>query len=210
MSKHDQNRLDASAPVCCGSCIGTTVTFTVQESCIVFYWMHIQGFVQICVSLYVARYGNCSWVCATGMLGIVYVCTMYRVLFLCVFISLGCFCPMVFFSNNGLDWLPWTSFISDLHSKRTIRCKLRNWFSLWCLVSWMNHLPSACWSTARFTDLNDSRCVQWRGIFNDRICLNLCLFMHMITNFSHYFPIMWQFKQNALYCSLDFSHWTGY
>ena len=74
--------------------------------------------------------------------------------------------------------------------------KLSNWFSLWCLVSWMNHLPYACWSTARFTNLNDSQCVhviQWRGIFNDCICLNLCLFMHMITNFSHYFPIIWPF-----------------
>ena len=29
--------------------------------------------------------------------------------------SLRCFCPHTFFVNNGLDLLPWTSLISELH-----------------------------------------------------------------------------------------------
>ena len=38
------------------------------------------------------------------------------VFFLQLFTSLGCFCPWTFFLKNGLDWFPWTSFISYLHT----------------------------------------------------------------------------------------------
>ena len=42
---------------------------------------------------------------------------IYVILFLRLPTSLGCLRPWTFFSNNGLDKLPWTSFISDLHTK---------------------------------------------------------------------------------------------
>ena len=29
--------------------------------------------------------------------------------------------------------------------------RLCNWLSLWCLVSWINHLPPVCWSTFRIS-----------------------------------------------------------
>ena len=45
---------------------------------------------------------------------------IYGVLFLHSFTLLWCFCPRTFFSNNGLDMLPWTILITALHSKLRI------------------------------------------------------------------------------------------
>ena len=43
-------------------------------------------------------------------------CLMYGILFLQLSNSLGCFRPRTFFLKNRLDWFPWTSFISYLHT----------------------------------------------------------------------------------------------
>ena len=38
--------------------------------------------------------------------------------------------------------------------------RLSNWFSLWCLGLWMNHLPPVWWSNFRFMFLIKSWCVR--------------------------------------------------
>ena len=48
---------------------------------------------------------------------------MYGPLFLYSSTSLWYFSPGTFFSNTGLDNLPWTSFILDPHTKLRIICK---------------------------------------------------------------------------------------
>ena len=59
-------------------------------------------------------------------------------------------CPRTLLSTKGLDMLQWTPFISDLHIEiriisRSVPCRLSNWFSLRCLIPWMNHLPPVWW-----------------------------------------------------------------
>ena len=98
---------------------------------------------------------------------------MYVILFLHLSTSLGCFCPWAIFSQNELDKLPWTSFVSGIYTKLVIISR-----SDQCLATdspcgvkpWMNHLPPVRWPTFRFMFLNDSRCanlawlcVCWRG-----------------------------------------------
>ena len=46
--------------------------------------------------------------------------------------------------------------------------RLSNWFSLWCMGPWMNHLPPVWWSTFRFRFLIVSwyeSLIWWSGIF---------------------------------------------
>ena len=60
------------------------------------------------------------------------------------------FCPWTFFENIGFNMVPSDPFMSHLatqlgYSAGSVR--LCNWLSLRRLVSWINHLPPACWST---------------------------------------------------------------
>ena len=81
------------------------------------------------------------------------------------------------FSNNGLNSLPRTSFISDLHKDNQQKySRLSNWFFLWCLRPWMNNLPAVWWPTFRFMVLNDSWCVKF-GMGRDFLlisCVHWC------------------------------------
>ena len=63
---------------------------------------------------------------------------------------LGCFCPWTFFQNIGFNMVPSDPFMSHLATQLGYSAggvRLCNWLSLWRLVSWINHLPPACWST---------------------------------------------------------------
>ena len=61
----------------------------------------------------------------------------------------GCFCPWTFFQNIGFNMVPSDPFMSHLTTRIFCRGSFRlcNWLSLRRLVSWINHLPPACWST---------------------------------------------------------------
>ena len=63
----------------------------------------------------------------------------------------GCFCPWTFFQNIGFDMVLSDPFMShlDILNLDILQGSFRlcNWLSLWRLVSWINHLPPACWST---------------------------------------------------------------
>ena len=83
------------------------------------------------------------------------------------------------FSINS--WRP-----SDAYMRRlTNHNRFRKWlpdflteFSLWCLIPWINYLPSVCWSTFWKYNLKDSWYVsltQWRLFFS----LLLILFMRL-------------------------------
>ena len=69
---------------------------------------------------------------------------MYGILFLHAFSSLCCFCPLTFFSNNVLDNLPWSSFITDSNIKLSIINKRIPELALSLLaVFWSVHEPFA-------------------------------------------------------------------
>ena len=55
----------------------------------------------------------------------------------------GCFCPWTFFQSIGFNMVPSDPFMLHL-ATQLAAC---NWLSLRRLVSWINHLPPACWST---------------------------------------------------------------
>ena len=64
----------------------------------------------------------------------------------------GCFCPWIFFENIGFNTVVTDPFMSHLatqlgHSAGGGGVRLCNWLSLRRFVSWINHLPPACWST---------------------------------------------------------------
>ena len=62
----------------------------------------------------------------------------------------GCFCPWTFFQNIGFNMVPSDPFMSHLATQlgySAVELRFCNWLSLWLLVSWINHLPPACWST---------------------------------------------------------------
>ena len=62
----------------------------------------------------------------------------------------GCFCPRTFFHNIGFNVVPSDPFMSHLDTQlgySTGEFQVCNWLSLRRLASWVNHLPSACWST---------------------------------------------------------------
>ena len=61
-----------------------------------------------------------------------------------------CVCPWTFFQNIGFNMVPSDPFMSHLATQPRYSAgvfMLCNWLFLWRLVSWMNHLPPACWST---------------------------------------------------------------
>ena len=62
----------------------------------------------------------------------------------------GCFCPWTFFENIGFNTVLTDPFMSHLATQLGYSAgefQLCNWLSLRRLVSWINHLPPACWST---------------------------------------------------------------
>ena len=62
----------------------------------------------------------------------------------------GCFCPWTVFQNIGFNMVPSDPFMSHLATQLGYlqgSFRLCNWLSLRRLVSWINHLHSACWST---------------------------------------------------------------
>ena len=62
----------------------------------------------------------------------------------------GCFCPWTFFENIGFNMVLTDPFKSHLTTQLgySAGCfRLCNWLSLRRLVSWINHLLPACWST---------------------------------------------------------------
>ena len=64
----------------------------------------------------------------------------------------GCFCPWTFFENIGFNTVLRTPLCHILLLNLDIlqgSFRLCNWLSLRRLVSWINHLPPACWSTFR-------------------------------------------------------------
>ena len=73
----------------------------------------------------------------------------------------GCFCPCTFFQNNGFNIVPLDPFMSHLATRLGYilqgSYRLCNWLSLRRLVSWINHLLPACWSTL------------WKSIFKHQL-----------------------------------------
>ena len=59
----------------------------------------------------------------------------------------GCFCPWTFFQNIGFNMAPSDPFMSHLTQLRYSAGEFQTWLALRRLVSWINHLPPACWST---------------------------------------------------------------
>ena len=99
--------------------------------------------------------------------------SMYALMLLHLFTSLGCLCPRTFFLKNGWDQLSRTFFMSDLHIKRRIISRS---------VSIVATDSSCCvwdrgWTTCLlcggpiifFLFLNVNWCVSliwWKGIFH--------------------------------------------
>ena len=101
--------------------------------------------------------------------------------------------------------LPWTFFISDLHT-------FSKWFSFLCLGPWTNHVGPVWWSTLRFMFLNDSWCeslIWWRKV----VCW-FVLFIHAFIHFpslTYYFPLKLFhskifFALSTLYCHIPLTH----
>ena len=62
----------------------------------------------------------------------------------------GCFCPWTFFQNIGFNMVHRTPLCHIKLLNLDIlqgSFRLCNWLSLRRLVTWINHLPPACWST---------------------------------------------------------------
>ena len=62
----------------------------------------------------------------------------------------GCFCPWNFSENIGFNTVLTDPFMSHLATQLGYSAgifRLYNWLSLHRLVSWINHLPPAYWST---------------------------------------------------------------
>ena len=95
-------------------------------------------------------------------------------LFLSISTSLGCFFRLSFRKKNTSKWNKHTNkqkrirkVASNLHYMRFTyytednqqACfRLSNWFSLWCLGSWMNYLSPVWWTNFRFRFLIVSWC----------------------------------------------------
>ena len=105
---------------------------------------------------------------------------MFRMLFIFITISLGCFFHGFCFSNNGLNMLPWTSFTSYTEDNQQGCFRLSNWFFLRRLGPWMNHLPPAWQSTFRLTFQNKSWYVslEWYFIYLSLFLASAHGFMH--------------------------------
>ena len=91
----------------------------------------------------------------------------------------GCFCPWTFFQNIGFNMVSSDPFMSHLATQLDIlqgSFKLCNWLSLRCLVSWINHLPPACWSTF------------WKSIFKHQLGCRFDI-LDSISSFCLYFDI---------------------
>ena len=91
----------------------------------------------------------------------------------------GCFCPWTFFQNIGFNMVPSDPFMSHLATELDIlqgSFRLCNWLSLRRLVSWINHLPPACWSTF------------WKSTFKQQLGCRFDI-MDSISSFSLYFDI---------------------
>ena len=60
-----------------------------------------------------------------------------------------CFCPWTFFENIGFNTVLTDPFMSHLANLDILQGSFRlcNWLFLRRLLSWINHLPPACWST---------------------------------------------------------------
>ena len=61
----------------------------------------------------------------------------------------GCFCPWTSFQNISFNMVPSDPFMSHLATQLILQGSFRlcNWLSLRRLVSWINHLPPACWKS---------------------------------------------------------------
>ena len=94
---------------------------------------------------------------------------MYWLPFLQLSTSLGCFLPRTFFLKKRIGLVSMDLiYITFTYYNQQECFRLSNWFSLWCLEPWMNHLPPVWLSKFRFMFLNESLCLSltyWRGIF---------------------------------------------
>ena len=86
----------------------------------------------------------------------------------------GCFCPWTFFQSIGFNMVPSDPFMLHL-ATQLAAC---NWLSLRRLVSWINHLPPACWSTF------------WKSTFKQQLG---CRFDIMNSMF-YFFFVFWQMQ----------------
>ena len=107
---------------------------------------------------------------------------------------LGCFCPRTIFAKKRIGqvttdllFIRFTYYNKDNQQECSL---LSNWFPLWCLGPWMNHLPPVWWSTFRFGFFNVSWCVSlvWRrGVLATDL---LPLFMfYTLPSFAYHFPL---------------------
>ena len=98
----------------------------------------------------------------------------------------ACFCPWTFFQNIGFNMVPSDPFMSHLATLLIYiyiyiyilqgSFRLCNWLSLPRLVSWINHLPPACWSTF------------WKSIFKHQLGYRFDI-LDSISTFFLYFDI---------------------
>ena len=91
----------------------------------------------------------------------------------------GCFYPWTFFQNIGFNMVPSDPFMLHLATQLLQRSfRLCNWFSLRRLVSWINHLPPACWSTF------------WKSFFKQQLS---CRF-DLMDSISSFFVVFWHMQ----------------
>ena len=91
----------------------------------------------------------------------------------------GCFRPWTFFENIGFNTVLTDPFMSHLATQLLQGSfRLCNWLSLRRLVSWINHLPPACWSTF------------WKSNFKQQLG---CRF-DIMDNESYFFFVSWHMQ----------------
>ena len=94
-------------------------------------------------------------------------------------------CPWTFFQNIGFNMVPSDPFMSHLLLNLDIlqgSFRLCNWLSLRRLVSWINHLPPACWSTF------------WKSILNTSWAVGLTYWIAYL----HIFFVFWHMQLYVL------------
>ena len=98
----------------------------------------------------------------------------------------------------GLLWIIFT-YLAEDNQQECFRHSC-NWFPLWCLGPWMNHLPPMWWSNFRFMFLNHSWCVNfiwWIGIYNWYFVLSFSLYITQVLPII--FPLIWFYSEITLF-----------
>ena len=113
------------------------------------------------------------------------------------------FCPWTFFENIGFNTVPTDPLCHILLLNLNIlqgSFRLCNGLFLWRLVSWINHLPPACWSTFRKSNSKQQLGCRFDIMDSESYFVCVCVFWHLQLYMSWYIIAFFGFTfLNILY-----------